>query len=370
MPVNVWGYLKEYEAEREEILAAVESVLTSGKLILGPNVAAFEEEFAAYCGVAHGVGVDNGTSAIMLALLALGLAPGDEVVTVSNTAVPTVSAIAAAGGTPRFADIDPVTYLMDPSSLEAAITPRTRAVVAVHLFGQCVAMEAVREVAARHGLAVVEDCAQAHGATRHGKVAGSMSDAASFSFYPTKILGAYGDGGMVLTDAADVAARLRRLRFYGMEKTYYALEQGYNSRLDELHAAILRGKLRHLPAYIARRRELAARYDAALAGTALTLPAVAPGNEHAYYLYVVRHPRRDAVMAGLKARDVNVNISYPWPIHTMTGYAHLGYREGDLPATEQAAREIFSLPMYPSLTDAEQEQAIVALRAALADAER
>jgi len=367
MPVNVWGYLKEYEAEREEILAAVESVLASGTLILGPNVAAFEAEFAAYCGVAHGVGVDNGTSAVMLALLAVGLGPGDEVVTVSNTAVPTVSAIVGAGGTPRFVDIDPATYLMDVSALEAAVTPRTKAVVPVHLFGQCAAMEAVHEVAGRHGLAVVEDCAQAHGATRHGKVAGSMSDAAAFSFYPTKILGAYGDGGMVLTDSPDVAAKLKRLRFYGMEKTYYALEHGVNSRLDELHAAILRGKLKHLPGYIARRRELAARYDAALAGTSLALPAVAPGNEHAYYLYVVRHPRRDAVMAGLKARDVNVNISYPWPIHTMPGYIHLGCREGDLPATEQAAREIFSLPMYPSLTDAEQDQAIDALRAVLAE---
>ena len=365
MPVNVWGYLKEYEAEREEILAAVESVLASGKLILGPNVAAFEQEFAAYCGVEYGVGVDNGTSAVMLALLAVGLAPGDEVLTVSNTAVPTVSAIVSAGGLPRFVDIDPATYLMDVAALEAAVTPRTRAIVAVHLFGQCVAMEAVRAVADRHGLRVVEDCAQAHGATRNGRVAGAMSDAAAFSFYPTKILGTYGDGGMVLTGRPEVAAKLRRLRFYGMEKTYYALEHGVNSRLDEVHAAILRGKLTHLDAYIARRRELAARYDAALAGTSLTLPATAPGNEHAYYLYVARHPERDAVLAGLKERGVNCNISYPWPIHTMTGYAHLGCQEGDLPETERAAREIFSLPLYPSLTDAEQDEAIAALLATL-----
>jgi aminotransferase EvaB len=361
MPVNVWGYLKEYEAEREEILAAVEGVLTSGKLILGPSVAAFEEAFAGYCGVGHGIGVDNGTSAVMLALLAIGVGPGDEVVTVSNTAVPTVSAIVSAGGVPRFVDIDPDTFLMDAAALEAAVTDRTRAVVPVHLFGQCVAMEAVREVADRHGLLVMEDCAQAHGATRHGQMAGSMSDAASFSFYPTKILGTYGDGGMVLTDSSAVADKLRKLRFYGMEKTYYAIEHGYNSRLDELHAAILLAKLKHLDGYIARRRELAARYDAALAETGLTLPVTAPGNEHAYYLYVVRHPRRDAVMAGLKERGINVNISYPWPIHTMTGYAHLGYKEGDLPETERAAREIFSLPMYPSLTDGEQEQVIAAL---------
>lgn len=361
MPVNVWGYLNEYAAEREEILAAVTAVLESGKLILGPHVAAFEEAFAGYCGVKYGVGCDNGTSAVMLALLAVGIQPGDEVVTVSNTAVPTVSAIASAGGVPRFVDITPGTYLMDTDRLESAVTGKTRAIVAVHLFGQCVDMEAVRQVADRHGLLVVEDCAQAHGAVRNGKVAGSMSDAAAFSFYPTKILGTYGDGGMVLTDNDAVAAKLKRLRFYGMEKTYYALEHGYNSRLDEIHAAILLGKLGHLPEYIARRQALAARYDAALADTSLTLPAVASGNAHAYYLYVARHEKRDAIMAGLKERGVNVNISYPWPIHTMTGYAHLGYNEGDLPETEQAAREIFSLPMYPSLTDAEQDTAIAAL---------
>ncbi len=366
MAVNVWGYLQEYEAEREEIMAAVADVLGSGKLILGPHVAAFEEEFAAYCGAKHGVGCDNGTSAVMLALLGCGIAPGDEVITVSNTAVPTVSAIVSAGGTPRFVDIDPATYLMDAAGLEAAVTPRTKAVVAVHLFGQCVDMEAVAAVADRHGLTVVEDCAQAHGATRSGHVAGSLSDAAAFSFYPTKILGTYGDGGMVLTSRDDVAAKLKRLRFYGMEKTYYALEHGFNSRLDEIHAAILRGKLKHLPAYIARRRELAARYDAALADTSLTLPTTAPGNSHAYYLYVARHPRRDALLAGLKERGVNCNISYPWPIHTMTGYIHLGYKEGDLPETERAAREIFSLPMYPSLSDAEQDTAIAALRDTLA----
>jgi aminotransferase EvaB len=367
MTVNVWGYLEEYREEKAEVLAAVEGVLASGKLILGPNVAAFEQEFAAYCGAAHGVGVDNGTNAVMLALLALGLQPGDEVLTVSNTAVPTVSAIASAGGVPRFVDIDPATSLMDTALLEAAVTPRTRAIVAVHLFGQCVDMEAVAAVAERHGLFVVEDCAQSHGAARHGRVCGSLADAAAFSFYPTKILGTYGDGGMVLTDRDDVAAKLKKLRFYGMEKTYYALEHGFNSRLDEIHAAILRGKLKHLPAYIARRRELAARYDAALAGTSLTLPATAPGNDHAYYLYVARHPRRDAVLAGLRAREVNLNISYPWPIHTMTGYAHLGYKEGDLPHTERAAKEIFSLPMYPSLTDAEQDFAIAALIDTLAE---
>lgn len=355
MPIGVWGYLKEYEAEREDILDAVEQVFRSGRLILGESVRSFEAEFAAYCGVKYGVGVDNGTNAITLGLRAIGIQPGDEVITVSNTAVPTVSAIVTAGAVPRFVDIDPVTYLMDTAQLESAIGEKTRCILPVHLFGQCVDMDGVRQVAQAHDLKVFEDCAQAHGAEYKGRRAGSMSDASSFSFYPTKVLGTYGDGGAVLTDSEAVDRKLRRLRFYGMEKTYYAEEHGYNSRLDELHAEILRRKLQRLDGYIARRRELARRYDERLADTPLILPQTAPGNLHAYYLYVVRHPRRDDILEGLKARDIFVNVSYPWPIHTMRGYSTLGYREGDLPHTEAAAKEILSLPMYPSLSDEEQD---------------
>lgn len=361
MTIRVWGYLKEYEDEKEEILAAIQKVLASGTLILGENVRLFEEEFSAYCGVRYGVGVNSGTDALFLALKALDIGPGDEVVTVANTAVPTVSAIVSAGATPRFVDIDPATYLMDTSRLEAAVTGKTKCILPVHLYGQCVDMDAVNAVAARHGLSVIEDCAQSHGATCKGRKAGSMSDLAAFSFYPTKILGGYGDGGMVVTNDEALRRKLLRLRFYGMEQTYYALEHGYNSRLDELHAAVLRGKLNHLERYIARRRELAARYDRMLANTALSLPATMPGNDHAYYLYVCRHPARDRIINDLKGSDIFVNISYPWPIHTMTGYARFGYREGDLPHTEKAAREIFSLPMYPGLTDEEQQQVITAL---------
>ncbi|MBG0791824.1 MAG: DegT/DnrJ/EryC1/StrS family aminotransferase [Desulfovibrionaceae bacterium] len=356
MAIYVWGYLKEYAEERREVLEAVEGVLESGKLILGPNVEAFEAEFAAYCGARHGIGVDNGTNAIFLALKAVGVEPGDEVITVTNTAVPTVSAIVSAGAVPRFVDIDPATYLMDTRRLEDAVTPKTRCIVPVHLYGQCVDMDAVRAVAARHDLKVVEDCAQAHGARFKGNVAGSMSDASAFSFYPTKILGTYGDGGMVLTSDDEVRGRMRRLRFYGMESTYYANEHGYNSRLDELHAAILRNKLKRLDGYIARRRELAERYDGMLAGTGLVLPACGAGNFHAYYLYVVRHPARDEIIAKLKENDIHVNISYPWPIHTMDGYARFGGREGDLPHAEAAAREIFSLPMFPSLDNDDQDE--------------
>lgn len=362
MPIQVWDYRGEYAIERDEILAAVDEVFRSGRLILGERVRAFENELASYCGVASGVGVNSGTDALVLALRALGLREGDEVITVSNTAIPTVSAIVTAGGVPRFVDIDARTYLMDVQALEAAVTPRTRCLLPVHLFGQCVDMAAVNTVAARHGLRVLEDCAQSTGAEQQGSQAGAMSDVAAFSFYPTKILGGYGDGGMVVTGDEPLAARVRRLRMYGTEGRYYADEHGYNSRLDEVHAAILSVKLRRLPAYIERRRRLALRYEERLASTGLQLPETAPGNRHAYYLYVVRHPNRDRIIQELAARGIVVNISYPWPIHRMPAYAHFGYAEGSLPETERAAREIFSLPMYPSLTDADQERVCEALQ--------
>lgn len=362
MAIQVWDYRVEYEQEREEILAAVDAVCRSGRLILGESVRTFEERFAAYCGARHGVGVNSGTDALTLALRALGIMPGDEVITTSNTAIPTVSAIVAAGGTPRFVDIDPATYLMDVSHLEDAITPRTRCILPVHLFGQCVDMDALAASAGRHGLAVLEDCAQSTGAEYRGRRAGSMSDVAAFSFYPTKILGTYGDGGMVVTAREDLAARVRRLRMYGTEKTYYAEEQGYNSRLDELHAEILLRKLPRVGQYIERRRELARRYDERLRDSGLVLPTTRSENRHAYYLYVVRHPRRDSILQELAARDIVVNVSYPWPIHSMRAYEYLGYPEGSLPVTERAAREILSLPMYPSLTNAEQDRVCEALR--------
>jgi aminotransferase EvaB len=251
---------------------------------------------------------------------------------------------------------------MDVTRLEATVTPRTKCILVVHLFGQCVRMEVVREVAGRHGLKVVEDCAQSHGAARNGQKAGTMSDVAAFSFYPTKILGGYGDGGMVVTDNEGLAARVRRLRMYGMEREYYAEENGYNSRLDELHAAILLTKLDQLDSYIAKRQAIARRYDVDLSESPLTLARVDDGNVHAYYLYVARHADRDRIIDELAKRDIVVNVSYRWPIHTMRAYAALGYREGDLPETEAAAREIFSLPMYPSLSEAQQEAVCAALR--------
>ena len=357
-----WDYRAEYEAERDEILSAVDQVFRSGRLILGESVASFEREFAAYCGTRHGIGVNSGTDALMLGLRALGIRDGDEVITTSNTAIPTVSAIVSAGGRPRFVDIEPDTCLMDAAQLEAAVTARTRFMIPVHLFGQCVDMDAVAAIAEAHGIDILEDCAQSTGARYRGRPAGSMSRAAACSFYPTKILGAYGDGGMVVTSDDEVAARLRRLRVYGTGGTYYADEHGYNSRLDELQAEILRRKLRRIDAYIARRRHLARRYDEQLRDTGLVLPVTRADNLHVYHLYVVRHQARDAIVKALAAREIGVSIHYPWPIHTMRAYADLGYVQGSLPVTERAAAEIFSLPMYPSLTDAQQDRVCHALR--------
>ncbi|MBK1787876.1 DegT/DnrJ/EryC1/StrS family aminotransferase [Prauserella cavernicola] len=367
MSQYVWGYLPEYEQERDDILDAVDSVFRSGKLVMGPSVRQFEEEFAAWHGVEHCAGVDNGTNAIVLGLRAIGVKPGDEVITVSNTAAPTVVAIDAVGATPVFVDVLEENYLMDVTQVEAAITEKTSCLLPVHLYGQCVDMAPLRAIAQKHGIPILEDCAQSHGARHHGEVAGSMGLAAAFSFYPTKVLGAYGDGGATITSDSTVDASLRRLRYYGMETVYHVVQTpGHNSRLDEVQAEILRRKLRRLDAYIGRRREIADRYAEELSDTELVLPAVAAGNDHVYYVHVVRHPRRDAVLEALKEHDVFLNISYPWPVHRQRGFQHLGYAEGSLPVTEKLAGEIFSLPMYPSLSDAEQEKFIDVLRGVLA----
>ncbi|MFE7353366.1 DegT/DnrJ/EryC1/StrS family aminotransferase [Streptomyces sp. NPDC057543] len=366
MTTYVWDYLPEYHSEREDILDAVEKVFSSGTLVLGDSVKGFEEEFAAYHGAAHCVGVDNGTNALKLALQALGVGPGDEVITVSNTAAPTVVAIDGTGATPVFVDVNEDDFLMDVGQVEAAITERTKVLLPVHLYGQCVDLAPLKALADRHGLAILEDCAQAHGATQRGRLAGTTGDAAAFSFYPTKVLGGYGDGGAVVTSRADVDAELRKLRYYGMEKVYYTVQTpAHNSRLDEVQAEILRRKLTRLDAYVAGRQEVARRYQEALGDTELLLPKVNEGNTHVYYVYVVRHPERDRIIEALKAYDISLNISYPWPVHTMTGFAHLGYAKGSLPVTEKLAGEIFSLPMYPSLPSGLQDKIISALKEVL-----
>ncbi|MGJ9423309.1 DegT/DnrJ/EryC1/StrS family aminotransferase [Aeromicrobium sp. CF3.5] len=364
MGIGVWSYLTEYDNERDDILDAVDTVFRSGQLVLGRSVARFEKAYAQRHAVDHCVSVDNGTNAIVLGLRALGVGPGDEVVTVSNTAAPTVVAIDQVGASPVFVDIDPGTYLMDTDQLRSVVTERTACLLPVHLYGQCVAMGPVNEVAAEFGIPVLEDCAQSHGASQGGVVAGASGDLAAFSFYPTKVLGAYGDGGAVITSRDDLAENVRRLRYYGMEKDYRVIETpGHNARLDEVQAEILFRKLGRLDDYIARRQDIARRYEEGLAGTDLVLPRPASGNTHVYYLYVVRHLERDRLLRQASERGLDLNVSYRWPVHTMPGFEDLGYRPGSLPVTEEMAGQIFSLPMYPTLTETDQERVIEVLRA-------
>ena len=365
--IKVWDYKKEYQNEKEESLAAVEAVFESGVLVFGPHLEEFEKKFANYCDCKYGVGVGNCTDALEIALRALKIGNGDEVITVSNTAVPTVSAIVSAGAIPVFVDVDEY-HLMDVSKIEDAVTEKTKCILPVHLYGQSVDMDSVAKLAQKYDLKTIEDCAQAHGATYKGKKVGSMSDAGAFSFYPTKVLGAYGDGGMITTNSEELSDASQRLRFYGMEKKkmssghwngkYYSLEHGMNSRLDELHAAILLKKLNHLDEYILTRCKIAKRYDNELSGTSMILPRERLDNKYVYYVYAVKHPKRDLFIEKLRERDIHVNISYPWPIHTMAGYEYLGWKDGDLPITERYANEIFSLPMYPTLTNDEQTEVI------------
>lgn len=361
MKVTVWSYTEQLKQDESQIQQLILDVMRSGQLILGEQVRLFEEEFSTYCNQIYGVGVNSGTDAIFLGLKALGVGQGDEVITVSNTAVPTVSAIVSTGAKPVFVDICPNTYLMDTTKIEQMITPKTKCILPVHLFGQCVDMSNLNKIAQQYNLSVLEDCAQAHGAKHQNQMAGSMSDISSFSFYPTKLLGTYGDGGMVLTNSESLAQKLKRLRFYGMDKQYYANEHGYNSRLDEMQAAILRFRLTKLNDYIELRKGIAARYDERLNARKLVLPQVADGNSHAYYLYVCRHPNRDKIIEELKKKDIHVNISYPWPIHTMKAYVDIHDYKNSLKQTEMAANEIFSLPMYPELEIDKQDFVIESL---------
>lgn len=359
-----WQYLKDYEQqERQDILGIVERVFSSGRLILGPEVELFEANFAAFCGAAHGVGVNSCTDALFLALKCLGLGAGDEVLTVANTAVPTVAAIRAAGCRPVFLDVDADTFLMDPAKIEEQITPSTRCLVPVHLCGHPVDMAPLLKIAADRAISVVEDCAQAAGALYHGQRAGAMGVMGAFSFYPTKILGGFGDGGMLITSDDACAARLRRLRFYGMQDSYCAEEEGYNSRLDELQAALLDYRLQRVDAAVARRREIAGLYGQALAGVGdIRLPVVREGCSHQYYLYTVRTAHRDRLMEHLAEHGIEARINYPIPIHLMPGYRFLGYGAGALPVTEQLAGEILSLPMFPALGEDEVLHVAQAIR--------
>lgn len=338
-----------FRAIEPEVRSAIDRVLDRGWYVLGEEVQHFEREFADWLGVEHVVGVASGTDAIHLALRALGVGPGDEVITVANTCVPTVTAIEAAGARPVLVDATPDTLTMDPDGVASAITPKTRALVPVHLYGHPCDMDALMPIAEEHGLMVVEDCAQAHGARYRGRPCGTFGHAAAFSFYPSKNLGAYGDAGAVATGDSKIAERLRRLRSYGQEDRYRHVERGVNSRLDELQAAILRAELPHLDAWNQSRRMLAERYDRLLEGLPARRPAKAQRADSSWHLYVVRTQHRDALRTHLKARGVGTEIHYPIPVHLQPACAHLGYSRGHFPVAERAAGEIVSLPLYPEL---------------------
>ncbi len=345
--------LPGYELVAAELESAVTRVLRSGLYILGPELEAFEHRFASYVGVKHAVGVATGTDAIELSLRAAGVGPGDEVITVSHTAVATVCAVERAGATPVLVDIDPETYTMDPRHVEAAITTRTKAILPVHLYGQPADLTTLEAIAGRHKVLLLEDCAQAHGARHRGRMVGSIGTMGAFSFYPTKNLGAYGDAGAVVTDDGDLAARLRRLRTYGQAKPYHSVEPGINSRLDEIQAAILSVKLDHLDETNAIRQRLAATYRESAHG--VQLPSVDPRDSHVYHLFVVQHERRDRMRDWLDGHGVGTGVHYPIPVHLQEGYRHLGLSEGSLPATERCASQVLSLPMYVGLTTEDVE---------------
>lgn len=351
--IPIFSTKPQYLSIKGEVDAAIQGVLDASSFILGPQVSGFESEFARYLGAEHCVGAASGTDAIQLALRAVGVQPGDEVLTVSHTACATTVGIELAGGRPRFVDIQEGTFNIDPAALETHITPRTRAIVPVHLYGRPVDLGPLLEVARRHSLWVVEDAAQAHGATYRGRRVGTIGDAGAFSFYPTKNLGAYGDGGAVVTTDGGVAERLRLLREYGWTRArrYVSTHRGLNSRLDELQAAILRVKLSHLDDWNARRRSLAALYHEQLAGVPwLALPTTPPDAGHVYHLFVVRTADRDELAAHLRQAGIGSQIHYPVPIHQQDAYLDLGYAPGSLPITERIVREILSLPLYPELS--------------------
>lgn len=341
--------LASYLAHREEIDDAVRRVLGSGRYILGKETQAFEQEFAAYLGVKHAVGVGSGTDALHLALRACGIGPGDEVITTSHTAVATVAAIELAGATPVLVDIDPKTYTLDVSCLEAALSSRTKAVLPVHLYGHPAAMPAILEIARKHGLRVIEDCAQSHGAAINGIKTGAWGDIAAFSFYPTKNLGAFGDGGTIVTNDSSLREKTRLLREYGWSERYVSSVPGMNSRLDELQSAMLRVKLKHLDQDNQQRQVLAQQYLSMLAGSCLRLPMTAPGAFHSYHLFVVAHQQRNKLKEFLQARGIGCAIHYPVPVHLQPAYSER-LRLQPLPNTEKAVRQVLSLPLYPELS--------------------
>jgi len=370
MSVPFLDLTRQHGPIRPEIDSALARVLDSGQFLLGPEAQALEQELAARCGVPHAVAVASGTDAILLALLAMDVGPGDEAITTPFTFMATGGSIARTGAKVVFADIDPATFNLDPAAAEAAVTGRTRAIVPVDLYGQCAAWERFEAIASARGIRLVEDACQAIGASRHGRPAGSFGDAAAFSFYPTKNLGGMGDGGLLTTRSAEIAARVRRLRTHGDAGGYDHREIGMNSRLDAFQAAILRVKAARADAWNAERRKIAARYTELLgqvfrsAGTeAAVRPSAPPGSGtvHVYHQYVVRSARRDDLMAHLRKAGIGCTVYYPIPLHLQPCFEALGCRKGDFPESERAAAEVLALPIYPGLTASEQEEVVAAI---------
>lgn len=352
----------QYEQIGAELETAVVSVLRSGRYILGEEVANFERSFADYCGSRHAVAVNTGTSALHLSLLAAGIGRGDEVITTPFTFVATVAAILYAGARPVFVDIDPETMTLDPNRVEAAISPATKAIVPVHLYGQMADMDPLLMLADRHGLVVIEDACQAHGAEYHGRRAGSMGLAGCFSFYPGKNLGACGEGGMLVTDSEAVATAARCLRDWGQQERYHHVAKGFNYRMDAIQGAVLSVKLKHLETWTELRRAHARSYDRLLGGiNYIQLPTEKRGRRHVYHVYAVRSPDRDMLQQALAAEGVQTGLHYPIPVHLQRAYTDLGYRRGDFPHAERAAREVVSLPIYPELSQAQIEQVAAAI---------
>lgn len=349
----------QYRSIKGELDSAIQGVLDKSAYVLGPAVAEFEKNFAAYCHAKECIGVNNGTNALLLALRALGVGPGDEVITSANTFIATAAAIAHAGATPMLVDVDPVSRTIDPKLIEAAITARTKVVIPVHLYGRTADMDPILAIAAKHKLAVLEDSAQSHGAKYKGRVAGSIASIAAFSFYPGKNLGAYGEGGAVTTSDPDLARRVRMLRDHGSEKKYYHELLGYNARLEGIQGAVLNAKLRHLDKWNTERNRVARRYNELLAGGPVTIPDMHPDYVQVFHLYVIETDRREELQQFLQTQQISTLIHYPVPIHLQNAFSQLGKKRGSFPVTEKMADRIVSLPMFPELSD-EQIQFVAA----------
>ncbi len=363
MNVPLLDLKAQYATIREEIRAAIDEVMDSQHFVLGPKVTALEQQIAAYSGAKYAVGVASGSDALLLALMALDVGPGDEVITTPYTFFATASAVSRLGATPVFVDIHPRTYNIDPDGIEEKITDRTRAILPVHLFGQMADMDPIMEMAEKHGLKVVEDAAQSIGATYKERKAGAIGRVGCFSFFPSKNLGGCGDGGMVVTNEEDAAERIRVLRVHGSKPKYYHQMVGINSRLDALQAAVLSTKLNYLEGWSAARRRHAAFYDAAFSDANVETPYIEPFNVSIYNQYILRIACRDELIAHLKKHGIGCEIYYPVPLHLQACYQHLGYREGDFPESERASRETLALPVYPELTEMQQECVVSRIKA-------